>query len=274
VSVRLALAAVAVVALAGGCGGGDDGDGGGGGREAVAAYVDDANAIQAELRVPLAAAERAYADFASGDTDLAEVRPRLAESERTIRALGRRLAQLQPPPEAKHLHALLLGLVQAQVELAHEVEGLAAFLPKFEQRLGSLRPAERRLRTALAAARTAESQAAAIDRYGEDVGAVLRGLETLQPPEVMAAAYATQVDTLAKVRRSSVGLAKALRNDDAQVLPARLRQFADAAGGSGSVAAQRSHIEAVKLYNRRVSRLGTLADRVDRERGRLQRTLG
>jgi hypothetical protein len=267
VNVRLTLAALAIAALAGGCGGGD------GRRDTVAAYIDEANAIQKELRVPLTAAARAYADFSRGDASLAEVRPRLVRSRRTIRTLERRLVRLQPPPDAKRLHSLLLGLVEAQAEIAYELERLAGFLPRFEQHRTSLRLAERQLRTALAAARRADSRAAALGHYARDVGTVLRGLYTLHPPAVLAPAYETQVDTLAKVRRSAAALAKAVRDGDAEVFPARLRRLADATRLTRSLAAQRSHAAAVKLYNRRVSRLSRLAAAVNRERARLQRTL-
>lgn len=266
-NLRFILTALAIVALAGGCGG-DDGR-----RDAVAAYIDDANAIQKELRVPLAAAARAYADLSRGDADLAEVRPRLARSRQTIRTLERRLVRVQPPPDAKRLHSLLLGLVEAQAEIAYELERLAGFLPRFQQHRTSLRLAERRLRTALDAARRADSSAAALGHYARDVGAVLRGLHALEPPAVIAPAYETQVDTLAKVRRGAAALAKAVRDGDTEVFPARLQRLADATRLTRSLAAQRSHVAAVKLYNRRVSRLSSLAAAVNRERARLQRTL-
>jgi hypothetical protein len=268
VSLRLALGALAIVVLAAGCGGDDDR------RDAVAAYIDDANAIQRELRVPITGAARVYADFSSGDADLAEVRPRLARSRSLFRTLERRLARLQPPPDARRLHSLLLGLVGAQAEIAREIEGVAGFVPRFEQHRNPLRSAERRLRTALAASRSADADAAALNRYGRDVGAVLRGLAALQPPAVVAAAYQAQVETLAKVRREAAALAKAIRDGNVEVLPTRFRQLAGAARGSQSLAAQRSHIAAVKLYNRRISTLSRLERAVNRERSRLQRELG
>jgi hypothetical protein len=267
-SLRLALGVVAIVVLAGGCGGNDDR------RDAVADYIDDANAIQRELRVPIAGAARVYADFSSGDADLVEVQPRLARSRRLFRRLERRLERLHPPPDARRLHSLLLGLVGAQAEIARDIERVAGFVPRFEQHRNPLRSAERRLRAALAANRRADSDAAALDRYGRDVGAVLRGLAALQPPPVVAAAHQAQVDTLTKVRRGAAALAKAIRDGNVELLPTRFQQLAAAARGSQSLAAQRSHIAAVKLYNRRVSALTGLERAVNRERSRLQRTLG
>lgn len=266
VSLRLALAAVAIVALAGACGG--DGR-----RDAVATYIEETNAIQRELLVPLGAARHVYTELSRAEADLADVRQRVIKAARAIETLERRLAQLEPPPDAKRLHALLLQLVEAQVRLAQEVERLTDFVPRFEQRLGPLRDAERRLRKALADARTADSQAAAIGRYGRDVGTVLRTIRPLEPPAPMAASYETQVDTLEKVRDGAEALAEALRRDDVDVLPARILQLANAARASQSLAAQRANIAALKLYNRRISRVGELAGEVNLERARLQRTL-
>jgi hypothetical protein len=257
--------AVAIVALAGGCGGDSR-------RDAVVAYIDDANEIQRDMAVPLVAARHAYTELSRGDADLTKLRPQLTKAAETMDTLEHRLTALKPPPEAKRLHTLLLRLVETQAGLAHELELLADFVPQFEQRLEPLRAAERRLRTALAAARTAGLQAAAIDRYGRDVGAVLRTLDSVRPPAPMAAQYETQVDTLTNVQHSAEALARALRSD-AKVVPARIQQLAEAARAGTGPVAQRANIAAVKLYNRRISRLDTLAQQITVERGRLERTL-
>ena len=209
---RLALATVAIVVLVGGCGGDSR-------RDAVVTYIDDANAIQRELRGPLVAARTVYTELSRGDVELADARPRLTKAAQTIETLEQRAEELEPPPEAKRLHTLFLQYLEAQAGLTHEVELLAEFTPRFKQRLGALRAAEQRLRTALAAARTADSQAAAIDRYGRDVGAVLQTLRPLDPPAPMAAAYETEIDMLADVQQAAAALAEALRNNDAEAVP-------------------------------------------------------
>jgi hypothetical protein len=265
--VRLAAWALAFLVLAGGCGGGDDG------RDAVADYIEEANAIQRELRTPLAVASRAYVDFSSGDADLADTRPRLAESTRLLATLEGRLARLRPPADAQRLHSLLLELVAAQAAVAREVALLAEFLPRFERQHAVLRQAEARLRTALAAQRPS-STAAALDDYSRDVAAVFGALRALEPPAVMAAAHRSQLDTLTRVRSSAAALATAVRKGDEADVPARLQQLSDDARRSSSLATQRSHIAAVKLYNERVRSVNELATAVDRERIRLQSALG
>ena len=180
---------------------------------------------------------------------------------------------LEPPPEAKRLHTLYVQYLEMQAGLTNEVEQLAEFTPRFKQRLGALRTDERRLRRALAAATTADSQAAAIDRYGRDVGAVLQTLRPLDPPAPMAAAYETEIDTLADVQQAAAALAEALRNDDAEALPAKILQLAKATRASQSIAAQRSNIAALKAYNQRIGKLGEIAHAINVERARLQQSL-
>jgi hypothetical protein len=263
---RLALATFAIVVFAGGCGGDSR-------RDAVVTYIDDANAIQRELRVPLVAARTVYTELSRGDVELADARPRLAKAAQTIETLEHRVEKLEPPPEAKRLHTLFLQYLEAQAGLTNEVELLAEFSPRFKQRLGALPAAERRLRTALATAKTADSQAAAIDRYGRDVGAVLQTLRTLDPPAPMAAAYETEIDTLAGVQHAAAALAEALRNHDAKAVPAKILQLAKATRASQSIAAQRSNIAALKVYNQRIGKLGELAHAITVERARLQQSL-
>lgn len=262
----LALAAVAIAVLAAGCGG--DGR-----RDAVVAYIDDANLIQRRLAVPLDGARRAYTDFSKRDAKLEQIRPRLTKARHTIQTLERRLGRLNPPPEAKRLHALLLELVDAQAGLAHDIELLAEFMPRYVDRLSPLRAVERRLRSDLASARTADAQAAALDHYGRDVGVVVRTLDGLRPPAPLATEFETQMDTLGDIQRGATALARALKTNETEALAARLRQFADAANGGRSLAAQRANIAAVKAYNRRIARLNELAAEVNLERVRIQTTL-
>ena len=99
-------------------------------------------------------------------------------------------------------------------------------------------------------------------------------MEGLRPPAPMTPTYEAQVETLVNVRRGAAALARALRDKDAKILPTRLREFAEAARKSRSLAAQRANIAAVKAYNRRIAALGKVADGVSLERLRLQKTLG
>ena len=76
-------------------------------------------------------------------------------------------------------------------------------------------------------------------------GAVLVTLQRLEPPAPIA---------VAMVRQAAA--ARALRNNDADALPARILQRAKPARTSQSVAVQRFGIAAPELDNQRISRVG------------------
>jgi len=297
VRLGLAAAALATVLLAG-CGGGSNDAAAR--RQAVTLYVNRVNATERQMRVPLLEMAKAYRGFSTRPAKLALARPRLLKAERTLRALDRRLGTADTPPDAAVLNSLLLQLVGAEVGLAHEVNQLAAFLPRFTAALRPFAPANAKLSAALTAAhvtppklvrptakqvkvaraayksalaRAAAQQAAALDAYARSASDVAARLRALDPPPAMAPALETEVATLGRIDRSAVALAAALRQGKQADVTRLNRAFAEASRSGNSLSAQRAEIAAVKAYDARVRAIGALALRVDRERARLQRAL-
>jgi hypothetical protein len=298
VRLRLAAGAIATVLL-GGCGGGGSNDTAAR-RQAVTLYVNRVNVIERQMRVPLLEMAKAFRGFSTRPAKLAQVRPRLVRGEQTLRTLDRRLSSLDTPPDAVVLQSLVLQLVGSEVDLAHEVNQLAVFLPRFTVALRPLGPASAKLSAALAAAhvtppklvkptakelkaarasytralaRAAKQQAAALDAYARTASDVARSLRTLDPSPAMAPALGTEIATLARIRSSATALAAALGSGK-QADVARLnRAFAEASRSGNSLSAQRAEIAAVKAYDARVRGVGRLALRVERERARLQQSL-
>jgi hypothetical protein len=265
---RLALAGLTVLLLVSACGGGNR-------REPVVGYIDEVNRVQSEMRRPLLQVVRAYRDFGRkhGPT-LAKLEPRLARSEATIRRVDRKLRRLQPPPDARRLHALLLQLVRAEGDVAHEVVQLAQFAPRFSAALSPLRPASQQLRASFAAAKKATDQAKALDLYAAALSGVLDRLRPLEAPPAFAPALAGQRTTLRGVQASATKLADGLRKKDRAALPTLIQQFTNAGLATRSVSAQRARIAAIKGYNSRVARLNALARKIDRERVKLEKKVG
>src|SRR5262245_44604253 len=193
------VAVVACVVIVVGCGSGGE-------RKSVAAYIDNVNAIERQMRVPLNQMERTYASLTTRGSSLAISRPRLEQALQTLRTLDRRLRKLDPPEKAAQLHKLVLGLVGSEIELAREVDRLAVFLPRFGVVLSHVGPANKHLAATLAAsptpkaktvrgtrsqikakqaeyarefARAAEAQAAAIENYRDDLLVVLHELHAI-----------------------------------------------------------------------------------------------
>jgi len=267
---------------------------------AVAAYIKSVDGVQQQMRLPLTHLLTAYRSFSTQIGDPRKQAP-LTAAERTLRTLELRLAALPAPPAATELRRLLAQLVRADDGVAVEIEDLARFMPRFHQVIGVTALASRQLgrtlatatpptphtvrgtakqiaaaRAAFAAAatRAAATQADAVDAYDRVVALALRGLRTLRPPPVMAPAYRTQVQTLAATDLAGAALAQGLRKQNRAGVPQLSRRFTEASRLSGSIAAQRAEIAAIKAYDARVRTIGNVQARIQREVSRLQRLLG
>jgi hypothetical protein len=244
-------------------------------HDVVAGYIDDVNAIERQMRLPLVSAMNAYRTFSTHGARTRPAELRLDRAEQTLRRLRVRLAALPAPPPAVHLRILLLHLVGGEVSLAHEVHGVAVFRPRFQSLLTNASVAgaalARALTAALAAtAGAADRQADAIDAYDTKLATLLRRLRRLRPPAVMVPVYRTELRTLAASVRAGNGLAAALRTHDRSGIAELGRRFTLATRSVLSVRAQRAANAAIKAYDRRVLAIGATARRVRNEVARLQ----
>ncbi len=266
---RVALAASAVVLLISACGGN------GARRHAVSDYIQQVNHIQIAMRAPLIAVQKAYQSFGrkNGPT-LAKSEPRLARAELTIRRMGKRLEALQPPPDARKLHVLLVRLVKQEAEVAHELVLLAQFSPRFSAALHPLGPASQKLQAAFKSAKKATTQADALDAYAIAVGGVVKKLRSIKAPPAFVPTLESQRATLVGVRTAAVQLAAGLRKNRRAALPTLIQRFTNAGLANQGIAAQRARIAAIEAYNRRIADLAVLARRVNRERLLVDKNLG
>jgi hypothetical protein len=270
----LAVLLVGTALLAAGCGGNSK-------RHAVTGYINHVNAIEKKLAVPLAEVTSVNQSFARAKKD-PKLDAQLAQAERTMQTLQRDLSQVQPPPEAKHLHALLLELVDREVELTREVRQLATFVPAFQAALRPLPGAEASLKKALA--RTVKGAAAtraldaekgtALEAYAITVDAVIATLRRLDPPPVWKPGYDVQIGSLAELRDSALALADAIRAKRLAAVPKLLRRFDAAAVAGQSTAVQKQQVAAVKAYDDRIKNVLVLARKIQLERARLERAYG
>lgn len=270
-------------------------------HEAVAAYITQVNSIELEQQSALTATVRAYHDYVRGRVPARTLTPRLARAETTLVRLQHRVAAVQAPPQASQLRGLLVRLLGAEAATAHEISGLARFAPAYALVLARAKRAGADLSVALAAVNppkarrlrgtksqvaraqavftkqagaAAAAQADAVDAYDLRVAAVERSLEHLVPPAVMRPAYLGQERTLRATRLAGAALAAELRKSDRSQVAAYGRRFTLATRLAGSVGAQKAQIAAVKAYNRRVNRIGSLEGRVQLAVQRLQSVAG
>ena len=270
-------------------------------RKAVSRYIEDVNAAQQEMRVPLARVLQAYRHYAQGSGGSARVEPELAQAERTLRTLGRRVEAIEAPPDAQRLRTLLGRLFAAEADITAEVDRLVRFTPAYRAVLAEAQAAGAELGKALAAApvptphtvrgtaaeiaaakaaytaasaRAAAAQADAVDAYDRRLGTVLRRVLALRPPPILQPSYDAQVGAFRELRASGGRLAAELRKADRSRVQALGQAFGASARTAGSAAAQRAEIAAVKAYDSRVRAIGALQGRIRTELGRLQGTLG
>ncbi len=266
----------------------------------VSAYIKQVDAVQQSLGFRLTRLLAAYRGFTNGNGG-PRVRSQLAEAERTLRTLERRVRALEPPPEAKQLHRLIVQLLVLDGDVAHEVSRIATFSPQFRGALAGAATASRRLSTELArvkfpkphqvhgtpakiakaradylarATAAAGAQADAVERYCAALSRVLSKMRALRPPPVLAPELRAQERAFAATRRAGLTLSAGLRSKDLSHVPLLSRRFSLAARSAGSVASQRAQIAAIKAYNARVRQVGALGGRIRTEVTRLQQAVG
>jgi hypothetical protein len=222
----------------------------------------------------------------------------LANAARALSRLERRLAAVSTPPAAAKLGGLLLQFVGTERSIAAEIAQLARFMPRFHALTTIVAVGNARLAHALAAtkpptaravrgtakeiaaaraayavaARDAQSgEADAVDAYDRVLALALLNLAALRPPAVIVPAYRAEVTTLDATHTAGAALPAELRKPNATRVSALGRRFDEAARLSGTLAAQRAEIAAIKAYDRRVRSLGALQARIQVEVLRLQR---
>lgn len=245
---------------------------------ALTDYLNRVHDVETGMAAPLQQVTSANQSFAKSQKD-PQLPRRLASSERTLRTLRTRLANLTAPPEAHRLRALLLQIVDSEISLAHEVRQLAAFVPRYRIALAPLQPASNALQKKLAASAQGvaatmalnASKASQLESYAATVGAVMSGVRALDPPPVWRATYEEQLASLDGLRSSSLALARAVRANQAQAIPPLLRRFDEAAISNQTIAAQKREIAAVKAYNARIDNLLKLGRKAENERRRLEK---
>jgi hypothetical protein len=269
-------------------------------RRAVGAYIQQVNGIQNHMHAPITRVLLAFRDFTAKSGPKKGSATELHEAARTLAKLDRRLAALTAPPEARQLRRLLLTLISRQAAIAHEVELMSTFTPRFSRVLRSARAANTALGTALAAVPVPKAhklrgtrkkvlaaqrayrtqaqlarnaQAAAVDAYDRRVGDVLRRLLALRPPPAFAVGLRAQIQALTDVVAAGEQLAAALRASNGGNVATLGRQFTLASRESQSVSAQQAQVAAIRAYNARARGVAQATARVQAELLRLQKSL-
>jgi hypothetical protein len=245
---------VAAVAVAG-CRGGDDR------RDAVESYIESVNRAQAKLKPAFTDAQVALRAFASGRVTERTVE-RLRGGSATMRATEASLELIQPPPEAKKLHADLLRLVDLQSGLALELSLAADYVLQLGPAAAPAQGAASKLSGELRAANTSKEQVEALREFAASVDLALTRIDALAPPPAMVPWHDDQRARLAKSQHDAVALADAIEQKDAPAVEEALKAFTTPASNTVSRKAQAA---AIRAFNKRLRRQEQLLARIARE---------
>jgi hypothetical protein len=241
-------------------------------RDRVADYIRAANVVQARWEASLKTANTAYADFAAGRLKGQDAAARLGRADGDLRAERDALTKITPPAEARPLHAKLLRVFDANLELSGETAKLAAYGPRAEQALSPLPAANRRLRRGLAsAAGNAGAQGRVLGAFKRALDRVVTSLRRLAVPEVLRVTHGDRIRALARTASLSGKLRDALQVADA----VRIADLLDRLDRPPPQAAERQALAraAVKEYNRRYGMITEAFQDARREEAALDRRL-
>jgi hypothetical protein len=269
---RLVIVALVALLVTTGCGGRSK-------HKAVSDYITRVDDVEQGMAGPLQQVTRANQSFARKQTN-PRAKVELQKSERTMQRLRERLAKITPPPEAQHLHALLLRLVDREVALTRQMRLLSGFVGPYQAALRPMQAASATLKKQLAAKATGTAPTKALDEqkageltsFAHTVDGVIENVRTLSPPAVWKPAWSDQLVSLVQLRSSARALAAAIHANDAPSIAPLLERFDRAAVANQTIAAQKREITAVKAYNAQLRGLVQLAKGIQLERARLQRT--
>lgn len=255
------LAAVAVLT---GCGGSSTSP-----REHTTAYVNRVDAAMTAMKAEVADIQQGLVEFSQGGVKPA-TSARLAGAQATFDRLARRLKRTNPPPQARKLQRLLLELVAQDAALAGELHALTVFDPEFGAALRPLPAANAAAQAKLKAASSPAAVRGAILAYRRTIERALTALRPLQPPALEAPAYHAEIARLSGIDAALAKLLAAVRANDANAALRAEHELDEANVGVDSRANQVAQRNAVRAYNRAVTRVEALQVRIRAERDRLQ----
>ena len=240
-------------------------------RDEVAAYIDDVNRAQLDLQPQLRRIDTTYRRFRLDPKTLSAQQPELVRAEDVIRRVRRRIAALDPPADARRLHERILHALTLEASFAREIVAMAQALPRYADENNRLTPALARARDDLKAAKTAAQQDRALAKYATVLRTTARHLEAIDAPAILE----TTIDARAARLRTTASVMDRLRRAVKQGNRAEVTQLNRyLARTSRAAEVTQAQHDAVVAYNRRLRAISLARAAVERERQRLDRTLG
>jgi hypothetical protein len=214
------------------------------------------------------AIDKQYKLFAHNPAGIGKQVAQYRHAERTLAVLRDRLAQVEPPREARRLRMLLLSLADENVRVAAAVAGLAGYLPQLTSAQATLRPAILGLRTQVGKAHTATTQARAFAAYAVVTATIGDEIARLRAPSFFVPARNAEVSQLRHLSSLAKAISSALVHKQPKVAQQLVAEMGRVEADTSVARAQRA---GALEYNARLKRIRDLAKQIDVERKRLEK---
>jgi hypothetical protein len=258
-----AVLVVAAAVTVAGCGGASHAR-----RDAVNQYFDRVQVAQAPLRVEAAPIEQAFGRFSTVRNSKMELRA-LVHAQAVLERVHAKVQRIQPPADARHVHADIVHLYGLQAGVAGELIAMAHFVPRYDSALAPLKPAHVQLASDLKATKGWKKIAHAFERYRLSIAAVLAEIDHLSAPPTMRPAFNAEREVLGRSVGLCASIETALAKHSAKKTSAGIRALTGLGTEKAVVRAQRNQIAAAKAYNTRLARISSLTAKIADERNKL-----
>jgi hypothetical protein len=257
-------------------------------RDAVNAYFTDVGNAQLTLLSKQGQINSTLKQFSLTRTTALELK-RLRNARRDVDDALQHVRALHPPADATKLHALIVERLVLQRSIVDELIGAEVYLPKIAAVSPVLGAAVAALRNDLSeiakptgtntvkpngAAATLDRYAAAFGGYGDSLAPVSAKLAKLDAPSILR----PSLDAEQSGVRRSITLCSAIRSAllkrDIVAANAAIHSLFSVASTLNGPRTRKEQAAAARAYDARLTRINTVATKVDLERARLVRVIG
>jgi hypothetical protein len=240
-------------------------------RERVEQYIENERQVMQRAAPEFERANQSYIAYSKGELEPENAVEQVTEAERAIRAARDGVLVLDPPAQARPLHADLLRYLDLNVDLARETSRLVVYVPPAVEALAPLDRVNRRLQSRLARSDDSRTQARELEQFAARIRSIAGDLRALRPPTVLQPTHRDQLRRLEGTSDLADRLRRALLAQDAVRVSRQLERFR----GDESNPDARSLLtsRALALYAQRLDELKAAGADVREEQLRLARSL-
>jgi hypothetical protein len=252
-------------------------------RDAVNSYLGQVNKAQAALVGGQGQIDLTLQAFSLTKAPAHE-QQKLVRDRRTIAATLARLQALEPPPDARHLHALIVQRAKLEVALFDALTETLRDLPRLHAVGSPLTAAAHNLSIDLAAVGGAQVKggskaflaryAEAFGRYGDTLRPIGASLAPSKPGSLLRPTIAAERSVIARSTRLCDTIRRALGRNDIDGANTAIHSLLTLTQTAGGATVRAAQVAAAKAYNAKVTKLDDLAGKIADERAKLVQRVG